>query len=57
MNLEHLDDGLRVRVLALLRKYSAVCDGRLGTLKGTSHWIEIVPDAKSQSINNPIFVV
>ena len=46
VNLDHLDDGIRVRVLALLRKYSAVCDGRLGTLKGTSHRIEIEPGAK-----------
>ena len=46
VNLEHLSHGLRVRVLALLRKYSAVCDGRLGTLKGATHRIEIVPDAK-----------
>ena len=46
VNLYHLDNGLRVRVLALMRKYSAVCDERLGTLKGATHRIEIVPGAK-----------
>ena len=46
VNLDHLDKGLRVRVLALLRKYSAACDGRLGYLKGVTHRIEITPGEK-----------
>ena len=46
VNLDHLDHDLRVRVLTLLRKYSAVCDGRLGTIKGVTHRIELVPGAR-----------
>ena len=46
VSLAHVDHGSRVRVLVLLRKYSVVCDGGLGTLKGATHRIEIIPGAK-----------
>ena len=46
VNLDHLDNNVRGKVEALLSKYHAVCDGRLGTLKGTIHRIETVPGAK-----------
>ena len=43
VNLDHLDAGSRSKLLGLLRKYSEICDGRLGTLKGVSHRIDLVP--------------
>ena len=46
VNLDHLEERLRKKVLTLLRNYASVCDGSLGTIKGTSHRIEIVPGAK-----------
>ena len=46
VNLDHLGANLRDKVVALLRKYASVCDGTLGTIKGASHRIEIVPGAK-----------
>ena len=45
-DLGHLDDEVRCKVETLLRKYSAVCDGRLGALKGAVHRIEIASGAK-----------
>ena len=46
VSLEHLDEKLRRKVVTLLRKYADVCDGRLGTIKGAPHRIDIIPGAK-----------
>ena len=45
-NLDHLEEKLKKRVITLLRKYATVCDGRLGTIKGVHHRIDIIPGAK-----------
>ena len=46
VNLDHLEEKVRLKVETLLRKYASVCDGRLGTIRGTSHRIEVTPGAK-----------
>ena len=46
VNLDHLEEKLRRKVTTLLREYASVCDGRLGTIKGACHRIDIVPGAK-----------
>ena len=43
VGLDHLDPKTKSKMLGLLRKYSEICDGRLGTLKGVLHRIELVP--------------
>ena len=45
-NLNHLDERLRRKVTTLLRTHASACDGRLGTIKGACHRIDLVPGAR-----------
>ena len=46
LELDHLDHKVRDKLTTLLRKYAAVCDGRLGTIKGACHRIDLIPGSK-----------
>ena len=43
VSLDHLDKVTKSKLLGLLRQYSEICDGRLGTLKGVYHRIDLLP--------------
>ena len=45
--MDHLDERMRSKLLKLLEKYSEVCDGRLGTLRGVFHPVDLVSGAKT----------
>ena len=42
-----MDQKIRDKLVTLLRKYAAVCDRRLGNIKGACNRIDIVPGSKS----------
>ena len=42
-NPDHLDKVAKSKLLGLLRKYADICDGRLGTLRGVYHRIDLLP--------------
>ena len=47
VDLDQLDGRTRSKLLKLLRQYSEICDGRLGTLRGVFHRVDLVSGAKS----------
>ena len=44
--LDHLDLRTKSKLLGLLRRYPELCDGRLGTIRGAFHRIDLVDGAK-----------